>query len=122
MQRTVRSPYSWHCFEFLEDEREPVQTPKAIADGVIAWLKKNSVSQALFAEKILSRKQSTLSDVLRQPPAELPKGQGKWIYEKMENFLNDKQEQQATTYCSQTRYLGFISFSKYILGYNSRRT
>lgn len=94
MQRTVRSPYSWHCFEFLEDEREPVQTPKAIADGVIAWLKKNSVSQALFAEKILSRKQSTLSDVLRQPPAELPKGQGKWIYEKMENFLNDKQEQQ----------------------------
>ena len=94
MQRTVRSPYSWHCFEFLEDEREPVQTPKAIADGVIAWLKKNSISQALFAEKSLSRKQSTLSDVLRQPPAELPKGQGKWIYEKMENFLNDKQEQQ----------------------------
>ncbi|XP_068712848.1 homeobox protein ceh-21-like [Montipora foliosa] len=77
-----------------KDEREPVQTPKAIADGVIAWLKKNSVSQALFAEKILSRKQSTLSDVLRQPLAELPKGQGKWIYEKMENFLNDKQEQQ----------------------------
>lgn len=65
MQRTVRSPYSWHCFEFLEDEREPVQTPKAIADGVIAWLKKNSVSQALFAEKILSRKQSTLSDVFK---------------------------------------------------------
>ena len=31
-----------------------------------------------------------LSDALRMPPAELPKGQGKFLWEKMEKFLQDK--------------------------------
>ena len=51
---------------------------------------KNGVCQSLFAGEVLGRKQSTLSDALRMPLAELPKGQGKFLWEKMEKFLQDK--------------------------------
>ena len=55
-----------------------------------AWLHKNGVCQSLFASEVLGWKQSRLSDALRMPPAELPKGQGKFLWEKMEKFLQDK--------------------------------
>ena len=63
-----------------------------------AWLHKNGVCLSLFDVEVLGRKQSTLSDALRMPPAELPKGQGKFLWEKMEKFLQDKcgQEQLIT--------------------------
>ena len=56
-----------------------------------AWLHKNGVCQSLFASEVLGWKQSMLSDALRMPPAELPKGQGKFLWKKkMEKFLQDK--------------------------------
>ena len=51
-----------------------------------AWLHKNGVCQSLFAGEVLGRK----PDALRMPPAELPKGQGKFLWEKMEKFLQDE--------------------------------
>ena len=43
-----------------------------------AWLHKNGVCQSLFASEVIGWKQSMLS------------GQGKFLWEKMENFLQDK--------------------------------
>jgi len=52
------------------------------------------VCQSLFASEVLGRKQSTLSDALRLPPTELPNGQGKFLWQKMDAFLKDKGEQE----------------------------
>ena len=78
-------------------------TPKDVAIQLKSWLKMHSVSQKRFAENVLMRKQSTLSDVLRVAGNEWP-SENRGIWKKILDFLEDKAEQRKLLASAKGKY------------------
>ena len=62
---------------------------KAVADQITAELKRCSIPQAVFARKVLSRSQGTLSDLLRNPKPWSKLKSGRETFRKMWKWLQE---------------------------------
>lgn len=62
---------------------------KVVADQITAELKRSSIPQAVFARKVLSRSQGTLSDLLRNPKPWSKLKSGRETFRKMWKWLQE---------------------------------
>ena len=77
------------------DANEVTASPKEIAAALSKWLLNKGVLQRLFASKILSRSQGSLSDYLSKPPDQMPKTHGRVIWLTLDEVLKSKSQQDA---------------------------
>ena len=70
------------------------KSPKEIADKITRWLERKRVARSDFA-KYINQSKSTFTDMLKQPPAWLPKGCGKEAWLNMREFLQNETTRNA---------------------------
>ena len=70
------------------------ESPKEIAEKITRWLERKGVACSNFA-KYINRSKSTFTDMLKRPPASLPKGCGKEAWLKMREFLQNETTRNA---------------------------
>ena len=85
--RTSTNPSSYSTNPHNQ-QLEEVNT-KEVAERITAELKKSSIPQAVFARKILSRSQGTLSDLLRNPKPWSKLKSGRDTFRKMWKWLQE---------------------------------
>ena len=70
------------------------ESPKEIAEKITRWLERKGVARSDFA-KYINRSKSTFTNMLKRPPASLPKGCGKEAWLKMREFLQNETTRNA---------------------------
>jgi len=88
-------------------QAEEINT-KEVAQRITAELKRYSIPQAIFAQRILSRSQGTLSDLLRNPKPWSKLKSGRETFRRMWKWLQEPEFQRM----SALRLAGEIVFSK----------
>ncbi|KAK3709229.1 hypothetical protein QZH41_015443, partial [Actinostola sp. cb2023] len=71
------------------------ETPKEIARRIKNWMKLHGITQQLFAEHVLQRKQTTFSDIIRLAGDTWANNERGVIWNKIIQFLNSTEKQRA---------------------------
>ncbi|KAL8184775.1 UNVERIFIED_CONTAM: hypothetical protein K2H54_028026 [Gekko kuhli] len=77
----------------LSSQLEEINT-KEVAQRIIAELKRYSIPQAIFAERVLCRSQGTLSDLLRNPKPWSKLKSGRETFKRMWRWLQEPEFQR----------------------------
>ncbi|CBY10499.1 unnamed protein product [Oikopleura dioica] len=83
----------------------PMDT-KQVAEDILAVLKRYSIPQSVFANKILGRSQGTLSDLLRNPKPWDKLKAGRETFRRMEQWLQQPEMTRVTELQQATRIAG----------------
>ena len=78
------------------DEGEEINT-KELAQRISAELKRYSIPQAIFAQRVLCRSQGTLSDLLRNPKPWSKLKSGRETFRRMHKWLEENEFQRMST-------------------------
>lgn len=73
---------------------EEAEGPEEIAHKITGWLERKGVARSDFA-KYINRSKSTFTDMLKRPPATLPKGAGKEPWIKIRDFIQNETTQRS---------------------------
>lgn len=73
---------------------EEAEGPEEIAHKITGWLERKGVARSDFA-KYINRSKSTFTDMLKRPPATLPKGAGKEPWTKIRDFIQNETTQRS---------------------------
>lgn len=96
------------------DELEEINT-KELAQRISAELKRYSIPQAIFAQRVLCRSQGTLSDLLRNPKPWSKLKSGRETFRRMSKWLEEPEFQRmsALRLAGQLQYLIHFKFEIY---------
>lgn len=87
-------PFFKHCaVTSLSSEVEEINT-KELAQRISAELKRYSIPQAIFAQRVLCRSQGTLSDLLRNPKPWSKLKSGRETFRRMFKWLQEPEFQR----------------------------
>jgi len=95
----------------------PMDT-KQVAEDILAVLKRYSIPQSVFANKILGRSQGTLSDLLRNPKPWDKLKAGRETFRRMEQWLQQPEMKRVTELQQATRMAGSMKQTRDV---NSQR-
>nr|XP_033779539.1 hepatocyte nuclear factor 6-like [Geotrypetes seraphini] len=89
----IQSPPMSSQTNVLSGQLEEINT-KEVAQRIIAELKRYSIPQAIFAERVLCRSQGTLSDLLRNPKPWSKLKSGRETFKRMWRWLQEPEFQR----------------------------
>lgn len=95
-----------------QESHEEINT-KELAQRISAELKRYSIPQAVFAQRVLCRSQGTLSDLLRNPKPWSKLKSGRETFRRMWKWLQEPEFQRM----SQLRLAGKLTFSFLVIEY-----
>lgn len=92
----------------LSSQLEEINT-KEVAQRIIAELKRYSIPQAIFAERVLCRSQGTLSDLLRNPKPWSKLKSGRETFKRMWRWLQEPEFQRMAALRLEGKIISFTA-------------